>query len=89
MTALFKVTWTSRSAPADGIVAADFNDDKKPDLAVANTQDSTVSILLGNGDGTFQSGPTVSVGPAPVALSGADFNGDGKLDLMMADSGSE
>src|SRR2546426_298561 len=65
-----------------GIVAADFNGDKKIDLAVANQNDGTVSLLLGNGDGTFQGQTAVSVAGGPKALSGGDLNGDGKLDLI-------
>jgi hypothetical protein len=71
-----------------GIVAADFNGDKKIDLAVANQNDNSVSILLGNGDGSFQGQTTISVGSAPVALLGGDFNGDGKLDLVTANPAS-
>jgi hypothetical protein len=65
------------------LIAFDFNGDGKMDLAVANTQDNTVSVLLGNGDGTFQSGATFPTLNAPQFLLGGDFNGDGKLDLAV------
>lgn len=67
----------------------DFNGDGKPDLAVANADDGTVSILLGNGDGTFTPSSTVNVGVRPVFVVAADFNGDGILDLAVANYSSD
>ncbi|MHB1960166.1 MAG: FG-GAP repeat domain-containing protein [Acidobacteriaceae bacterium] len=70
---------------ADSIVAADFNGDGKLDLAVTNSTDNTLSILLGNGDGTFTPTPSRPVtGVTPFGLAVGDFNGDGKLDLAVA-----
>jgi hypothetical protein len=69
------------------ITAGDFNNDGKLDLAVVNGgSPGTVSVLLGNGDGTFQppSTPT-SVGTNPSFVVAADLNGDGKLDLVVTD----
>ncbi len=66
-----------------GVVASDFNGDGKVDLAVAN---SGVSILLGNGNGTFNAGANLQAGSGPTQVVTADFNADGKADLAISDS---
>ena len=73
-----------------GIVAGDFRDNGRTDLAVANQSDGTVSVLLGNGDGTFQPQvqPGNAAGPDPTAVVAGDFTGNGRTDLAVADSGS-
>ncbi|MGH9615927.1 MAG: FG-GAP-like repeat-containing protein [Acidobacteriaceae bacterium] len=70
----------------EAIIAGDFNNDGKLDLAIANYGDGTITLLLGNGDGSFieASGSPYAVGNGPDALATADFNGDGKLDLAVA-----
>jgi len=72
------------------ITAADFNGDGNLDLAVVDTPQSgtgAVSILLGNGDGTFQAQKMYAVGNVPKSIAVGDFNGDGKLDLAVTNSG--
>jgi hypothetical protein len=54
---------------------------------VANAGDSTATILLGNGDGTFVNKSTISVGNDPTSLVVGDFNGDGIPDLAVANTG--
>ena len=74
------------SQPPGSIVAADFNGDGKLDLAAADGFGSNnVSILMGNGDGTFQSQVQYATGLSPNSIAVADFNNDGKLDLAVAD----
>jgi hypothetical protein len=85
---------TSSIAGADmfnSMVVADFNGDGIPDLATVDVFES-VSIFLGNGDGTFKAGSsitlsTVSSGSA-LTLASGDFNGDGKPDLAVPIYGS-
>src|SRR5207249_4183324 len=67
---------------------ADFNGDDRQDLAVANSATNNVSILLGNGDGTFQAATNYGVGAVPFAVTVEDFNGDGTPDLAVANNGS-
>jgi hypothetical protein len=74
----------------NSVAVGDFNGDGKLDLAVAdsaeNGGESGVSVLLGNGDGTFQSPAIYHAGGVPYGVAVGDFNGDGKLDLVVADS---
>ena len=65
----------------------DFNGDGKVDLAVAASQSDAVSVLLGNGDGTFRNYVDYSGGSGPWSLAVADVNRDGKPDLVIATPG--
>ena len=65
------------------LVTGDFNRDGRLDLAVANQGSADVSILLGNGDGTFQAASNYLAGDNPQAIAIGDFNRDGKLDLAV------
>jgi hypothetical protein len=65
------------------IATGDFNADGRVDLAVANAGSASVSVLLGNGDGTFQAPQNFTVaGVGPSSVVAADFNNDGVLDLV-------
>jgi len=67
----------------------DFNRDGKSDVAVANSDSSSVSIRLGAGAGTFQSTVGTYIVPqSPRALAIADFNGNGLLDIVLTTAGS-
>ena len=70
------------------LVAGDFNGDGRVDLAVAGNNVAgagIVSVLLGNGDGTFQRPVTIAAGINDVtALVAGDFDGDGRVDLAVA-----
>jgi hypothetical protein len=65
------------------VVVGDFNGDGKLDLAVADMRAELVSVLLGNGDGSFQPVQIYPTGANPSSIVIGDFNGDGKLDLAM------
>ena len=67
------------------LVSADFNGDGIPDLAVSNTGDATVSVLLGTVGG-FASQVTYAVGNAPQGIATADLDGNGNVDLVVANS---
>jgi hypothetical protein len=66
----------------------DFNGDGIPDLAVANSGDNTVTILQGNGDGTFTVEAPPPTGNAPSALAAGVFITGGKPGLAIANSGA-
>ena len=66
------------------MAVGDFNGDGKLDLAVASGGSDYVSVLLGNGDGTFKTAVQYVAGLEPISVAVADFNGDGKLDLAVA-----
>lgn len=57
------------------------------DIATANQNNNTASILLGNGDGTFQGHIDYVTGQYPHSLSAGDFNGDGAMDLATVNIG--
>jgi hypothetical protein len=77
--------YTVGSLPFNSVLA-DFDGDKILDMAVANSNPgaATISVLMGNGDGTFGPQTTYAVGNQPTALLAADFNGDHILDLAVA-----
>jgi uncharacterized protein (TIGR03437 family) len=73
------------------VEVADFNGDGKADLVVANNVSSGggfINVLLGNGDGTFQTTKHYAAGTLPAYATVGDFNGDGKADIAVADIAS-
>lgn len=64
-------------------VLGDFNNDGRLDMAATNEVGSTISVLLGNGDGSFQPQTTYATGLFPIAIASGDFNRDGNLDLAV------
>ncbi|HSH02375.1 MAG TPA: VCBS repeat-containing protein [Anaerolineae bacterium] len=72
-----------RASPND---VGDFNGDGHMDWAIANIDANTVSILLGNGDGTFEPQVEIGVGEAPRGLAVLDVDGDGDVDVVNTNS---
>jgi hypothetical protein len=70
-----------------GVAVADLNGDGFPDLVTVNST-GTVSVLIGNGDGTFQPAVSYRVGANPHAVIVGNFSGSGIPDLAVAETGS-
>lgn len=89
-TAPATATFTDQTERASGqdirdLLAADVNEDGKLDAISTDSTANTVSVFLGNGDGTLQARTayTAGTGQAPSDLAAADLNGDGRLDLTV------
>lgn len=65
---------------------ADLNADNKLDVVVANANRNTITVFLGNGMGALSAGTNFDAGPSPLAPTIADFDGDGTLDVVVANN---
>ncbi|MFM2202094.1 MAG: hypothetical protein RL040_1294, partial [Bacteroidota bacterium] len=75
------INYPAGSGPSS-VTTADFNGDGKLDLASANSLGNNVSVLFGNGSGSFASATNYAVGTNPQSITAGDFNGDGFIDLI-------
>ncbi len=70
------------------VALGDLNGDRLPDLAVANAGSGDVSVLLSNGDGSFQTQQRFAAGDQPQSVTLGDLNGDRVLDMAIANQSS-
>jgi len=74
-----------RASPSE---PSDFNRDGHVDICVANIDADTVSIVLGNGDGTFAPQQLINVGDSPRGIAALDIDGDGDIDVVNTNAGT-
>lgn len=78
------ITPFATSGSTYGVVIGDLNGDGLPDLVSSNYGGSALSVLLGDGDGTFRTHVDYAVGSYPFGLALGDLNGDGYPDVVVA-----
>jgi hypothetical protein len=91
-----KVSFAARTdyavgASPAGVATGDLNADGNLDIVTVNQGSNDISVLLGNGDGTFQAAVTYSVlnlNAQPIFVEVGDFNGDGKPDIFVVSESS-
>ncbi|MBN1418142.1 MAG: VCBS repeat-containing protein [Planctomycetes bacterium] len=67
------------------VIAPDLDGDDRSDIVSADRYGEGISVLMSRGDGTFDGPTRVTIGEQPYALDAADFDGDGVIDLVLAD----
>ncbi|MGB6477448.1 MAG: FG-GAP-like repeat-containing protein, partial [Candidatus Sulfotelmatobacter sp.] len=77
-------TYNTGSGSTNSVAVSDVNGDGKPDLVTVNgNSTANVAVLLGNGDGSFQSALLYESGGLPSAVAVGDVNGDGRPDIVV------
>src|SRR5206468_4010815 len=76
------ITHTGLAAVAVG----NFVDGQQDDIAIVDQTDNLITVILGNGNGTFASPIDYATGSGPTSIVASDFNNDGSLDIVTADS---
>src|SRR5437762_3247840 len=69
------------------IATGDFDGNGAPDLMAVSAASRTVSVLLGNGDGTFKAATSIQILQQPLWVATGDFNADGKVDFVDVNAG--
>ena len=82
------IHYSVNGPPHSAVATADFNADGKLDAVVTDQNAATVSVMLGNGDGTLRFAGAFATGTSPSSVAVGDFNGDGRPDVAAANSGS-
>jgi Ca2+-binding RTX toxin-like protein len=82
-------TFSSGGLGAKSVISGDFNNDGKTDLAVTNSYSNSLSVFLGNGNGSFRTPIILGTGTAPGSVTIGDFNGDGRPDLAATNYGDD
>jgi hypothetical protein len=82
----YSTAWYGANRVADQVTVGDLNGDRKPDIIVTSPGVNSISVLLNSGNGTFAATQTYTVGGSPTSLAVGDFNRDGKLDIVTANS---
>ena len=82
------ISQIANGAMHTGVAVADFNGDGKLDAVTSDADTGTVSLMLGNGNGTLTYAGAYAVGSSPSAVAVGDFNGDGRPDVAAANAGS-
>src|SRR5262245_39696999 len=83
----FRQAFDTGAGPV-AVAIGDVNGDGRPDLATANSNAHTVSVLLGNGTGGFGAHADFASGLNPKSVVIGDLSGDGRPDLAAANNGS-